>query len=72
LELVRRLGASPQRAVVVEDAITGVQAGRAGGFRLVIGVNRSGDPGVLLEHGADLEVRDLMQVGLTINRGQGV
>jgi alpha,alpha-trehalase len=72
LELARRLGASPQRAVVVEDAIAGVQAGRAGGFRLVIGVNRSGDPGVLLEHGADLEVRDLRQVGLATNNNQGV
>ena len=40
LEAARRLGVEPGRAVVVEDAIVGVQAGRAGGFGLVIGVDR--------------------------------
>ena len=62
LEASRRLGAAPARAVVVEDAIAGVQAGRAGGFGLVIGVNRSASRGALLENGADVEVRDLSEV----------
>lgn len=53
------LGATPQRAVVVEDAISGVQAGRAGGFGLVIGVDREGDPEVLRSNGADVVVSDL-------------
>ncbi len=53
------LGVDPSRAVVVEDAISGVQAGRAGGFALVIGVDRHGDADGLLRHGADLVVADL-------------
>jgi HAD superfamily hydrolase (TIGR01509 family) len=53
------LGAKPERAVVVEDAISGVQAGRAGGFGLVIGVDREGHPEALRSNGADLVVSDL-------------
>ncbi len=64
LELASRLGAKPGRAVIVEDAIAGVQAGRAGGFRLVIGVNRGSTVGMLIGNGANLEVRDLCEVGL--------
>lgn len=64
LELAARLGATPPRTAVVEDAIAGVQAGRAGGFALVIGVNRSGQPGTLRARGADVEVTDLSQVEL--------
>jgi beta-phosphoglucomutase-like phosphatase (HAD superfamily) len=41
LEAARRLRAEPRRAAVVEDALAGVQAGRAGGFALVIGVDRT-------------------------------
>ncbi len=64
LELARRLGATPQRTAVVEDAIAGVQAGHAGGFVLVIGVNRSGPSGRLRQNGADVEVPDLADVTL--------
>ena len=53
------LGAPPDRAVVVEDAISGVQAGRAGGFGLVIGIDREGDPDALRSNGADVVVSDL-------------
>ena len=63
LEAARRLGAEPGRTVVVEDALAGVQAGRAGGFGLVIGVDRSGsEAGELRAAGADVVVRDLSQV----------
>lgn len=62
LEAARRLDVPPERAVIVEDAIAGVQAGRAGGFRLVIGVNRAHDPGALQKSGADVEVSDLSEV----------
>jgi beta-phosphoglucomutase family hydrolase len=55
----RLLGAEPMRTVVIEDAISGVQAGSAGNFGLVIGVARSGDADVLKRHGAHLVVRDL-------------
>jgi beta-phosphoglucomutase-like phosphatase (HAD superfamily) len=47
---------------VVEDALSGVAAGRAGAFGMVIGVARSGDPAALLEAGADLVVDDLAAV----------
>lgn len=59
LEGARRLGVEPERAIVVEDAVSGVQAGRAGGFGLVIGVDRKGDPDALRDNGADLVVSDL-------------
>lgn len=59
LEAARRLGVAVKRAVVVEDAISGVQAGREGGFGLVIGVARHDDPDALREKGADLVVSDL-------------
>jgi alpha,alpha-trehalase len=62
LEAAGRLGVAPERAVIVEDAIAGVQAGRAGGFGLVIGVNRSDSRGALEENGADVEVSDLSEV----------
>ncbi len=62
LEAARRIGVVPERAVVVEDANAGVQAGRHGHFGLVIGVNRSGEAGVLRQNGADFEVTDLAEV----------
>lgn len=62
LECARSLGTEPRRAVVVEDAISGVQAGSVGGFALVCGIARSGNGGELLEHGADVTVPDLEKV----------
>jgi alpha,alpha-trehalase len=59
LEAARELGVEPERAVVVEDAISGVQAGRAGNFGLVIGVDRHSGGEALKEHGADIVVSDL-------------
>lgn len=64
LEAAQRVGVGPERSVIVEDAISGVQAGRAGGFALVIGVNRSEEPGVLKANGATVEVTDLAEVTL--------
>ncbi|HEY3003271.1 MAG TPA: beta-phosphoglucomutase family hydrolase [Kribbellaceae bacterium] len=57
-----RLGAQPRRTVVVEDALAGVEAGRAGGFGLVIGVDRTGQAVDLTAHGADVVVADLGEV----------
>jgi HAD superfamily hydrolase (TIGR01509 family) len=65
LETARRLGVEPVRAVVVEDALSGVEAGRRGGFGLVIGVDRLDQAGALLEHGADVVVPDLADVSLS-------
>ena len=59
LEGAKRLGVSPARAVVVEDAISGVQAGRNGKFGLVIGVDRKGYADELKKNGADIVVKDL-------------
>jgi beta-phosphoglucomutase family hydrolase len=62
LEAARRLQVAPNRAVVVEDALAGVRAGRRGGFGLVIGVDRTGHPDELRAAGADLVVKDLAEV----------
>ncbi|KQY46808.1 beta-phosphoglucomutase family hydrolase [Cellulomonas sp. Root137] len=59
LEGARRVGVTPERAVVVEDAVAGVAAGRAGGFGLVIGVNRDNHTEELRANGADMVVDDL-------------
>lgn len=61
LEAARELGAEPARAVVVEDALAGVESGRAGDFGLVVGVDRVGGTHAqdLVAHGADLAVTDL-------------
>ena len=64
LETARRLGVEPARAVVVEDALSGVEAGRRGGFGLVIGVDRLDQAAALREHGADVVVPDLAEVTL--------
>lgn len=63
------LGVPCARAIVVEDAVSGVKAGAAGGFGLVIGVAREDNARELHENGADLVVRDLAEVSVeTINR----
>lgn len=62
LEACHRLGIAPSRSAVVEDALAGVEAGRAGGFRLVIGVDhgkQAGHGADLRAHGADIVVSDL-------------
>lgn len=58
VEAARRLGTEPRRSAIVEDSVAGVRAGRAGEFRLVIGVDRSGEAS-LERHGADVTVADL-------------
>ncbi|MCK4536785.1 MAG: beta-phosphoglucomutase family hydrolase [Desulfuromonadales bacterium] len=62
LEAARELSVDPARAVVVEDAISGVQAGRAGGFGLVIGIDHHGDKLALQRNGADIVVEDLSEI----------
>ena len=52
----KNLGATPERAVVVEDAVSGVQAGRNGNFALVLGVARENNETELQENGADVVV----------------
>jgi beta-phosphoglucomutase family hydrolase len=53
------LGVRPEQAAVFEDALAGVEAGRAGGFGHVVGVDRVGHAQALRQHGADTVVTDL-------------
>ena len=62
LEGAKRLGVAREHAVVFEDALAGVEAGRAGKFGHVVGVNRVGQREALLEHGADVVVDDLEEL----------
>jgi beta-phosphoglucomutase family hydrolase len=62
LEAARMLGATPAQGAVYEDALAGVEAGRAGAFGIVIGVDRVGQAAALREHGADVVVRDLAEL----------
>ena len=60
----RDLGVAPARAIVIEDAASGVQAGARGGFGLVIGIARENNSAGLRASGADLVVRDLAETSL--------
>jgi shikimate dehydrogenase len=62
LPTARRVGAAPSRAVVVEDAIAGVEAGRAGRFECVIGVDRRGQAQALRDANPALAVNDAAQM----------
>jgi len=58
----RALGAEPAQAAVFEDAVSGVESGRAGGFGHVVGVDRVGHAAALREHGASVVVKDLSEL----------
>jgi beta-phosphoglucomutase family hydrolase len=58
----KALGVEPAHAVVFEDALAGVEAGRAGKFGYVVGVNRVGQRDALKQHGADVVVDDLSEL----------
>ena len=68
LEAVRRLEIPPARAMVVEESVSGVKAGRRGGFGLVVGIDRAGHRDLLEAAGADVVVEDVSQldIGLVI------
>jgi beta-phosphoglucomutase family hydrolase len=58
----RVLGVGPDQAAVYEDALAGVESGRAGNFAFVVGVDRVGQADALKAHGADVVVRDLSEL----------
>jgi beta-phosphoglucomutase family hydrolase len=58
----RALGVEAGQAAVFEDALAGVEAGRAGGFAFVVGVDRVGQAEALRQHGADVVVSDLAEL----------
>jgi beta-phosphoglucomutase family hydrolase len=62
LEGARLLDVAPAEAAVYEDALSGVAAGRAGHFGLVVGVDRVGQADALRKNGADVVVKDLAEL----------
>jgi beta-phosphoglucomutase family hydrolase len=62
LAAAQALKVPASRAVVFEDALAGVEAGHAGGFALVVGVDRVGQAQKLKEHGADVVVEDVAEL----------
>lgn len=65
LQAARELEVKPEHAVVVEDAISGVQSGSAGGFGLVIGIDRVGQEEELIKNGATIVVNDMNEVKIS-------
>ena len=62
LKAAEMLGAEPSQAAVFEDALAGVEAGRAGNFGCVVGVDRVGQADALKQHGASIVVKDLAEL----------
>ena len=62
----KNLGTLPENSVVVEDASSGVEAGRNGGFGLVLGVARENNKSELAKYGADIVVPDLAEIDIQI------
>ncbi len=62
LEAAKLLDVVPGDAVIVEDALVGMEAGRAGGFGLVVGIDHRGHSADLFAHGADVVVTGLDQL----------
>ncbi|MGV8074159.1 MAG: trehalose-phosphatase [Syntrophobacteraceae bacterium] len=68
LEAARRLRIEPSRAMVVEDAVSGVEAGRNGDFGCVVGVDRADHADLLRAHGADVVVKDLQEIAVNLSQ----
>jgi beta-phosphoglucomutase family hydrolase len=62
LKAAEMLDAEPAQCAVYEDALAGVESGRAGNFGCVVGVDRVGQAEALKEHGADIVVKDLAEL----------
>jgi beta-phosphoglucomutase family hydrolase len=62
LTAAEMLGSDPKRCAVFEDALAGVESGRAGSFGCVVGVDRVGQAEELKQHGADIVVKDLAEL----------
>ena len=62
LEVARRLGVEPSHAILFEDALAGVEAGKRGGFRCVVGIDHDQQSTALSRHGADVVIKSLRDV----------
>jgi alpha,alpha-trehalase len=69
LEAARRLNVTPNRSIVIEDALAGVEAGRAGNFTVVVGIDRGEQAEELRKRGANIVVKDLSELQV---RGKGI
>ena len=67
LEAARRLNVQPSRAILFEDALAGVEAGKRGGFGCVVGIDHGQQPGALRQHGADVVIKNLREVHVEEN-----
>ena len=65
LKAAELLNISPQRVAIFEDAQAGVQAGRAGNFGLVVGIDRVGHANALKANGADLVIPDVVDLAIS-------
>ena len=66
LEAARQLGVSPEETVIVEDALSGIEAGCRGKFKLVIGIDRLDQAEDLKKRGADIVVTDLSEIKILV------
>ena len=64
LEAAGRLKVKPEKAAIVEDSLAGVEAGRRGQFKQVIGLDRANQAAEMEKRGADVVVQDLSQIGI--------
>lgn len=71
LEAAKRLDVEPERSVVFEDALSGIQAGKRGGFGCVVGVARKNNLTSLKKEGADAVIKDFTQMDLGSEDGEG-
>lgn len=67
LKATEKLGAQKELTIVIEDALSGVQAGKKGKFALVVGVNRNGKSQMLKKAGADIVVKKLTELKNILN-----
>ncbi len=67
IEASRRLNAAVDRSIVFEDAVSGVEAGRRGGFGLVVGIDRNENKEKLKEYGADIVVKDISEINFKLS-----
>jgi beta-phosphoglucomutase family hydrolase len=67
LEAARRLEVQPSRAMLFEDALAGVEAGKRGGFGFVVGVDHGHQRKLLRERGADIVIKDLQEADAVQN-----
>ena len=70
LEAARRLKVKPEKTAIVEDSLAGVEAGRRGRFKQVIGLDRASQAEEMMKRGADIVVQDLAQLEIRQDRSR--